>query len=214
MYRDRDSARATRPLRTLPVTYDEYVRAQLVNTQFEGDHDVYSAGVAEYVAKLSVGLTPLDRILELGCGDGTSLKLFKAAGLCVLGLDFADHKLARALTVGLPVIKADMHKIPFQDSSATAVLSAHTLEHALDPVGVMKECVRVLSPGGVFRAIVPYPDPGSMPEVHTAREILGLHPADLDKLRAAVLSSGLLLDNLELHGSVRGPEAIIWSHKP
>jgi ubiquinone/menaquinone biosynthesis C-methylase UbiE len=196
------------------VTNEEYLAAQLANTQFEGEHDVYANGVAEYVKKLTVGLAPTDRILELGCGDGTGLKLFRALGLSVLGLDIADHKLMRALQVGFPVVKADMHRLPLPDGACTAVLSAHTLEHALDPIAVMREARRVLVPGGAFRAILPYPDPGSMPEVHVAREILGLHPADLGKLRAAVAESGLLLQDLELHGCCRGPEAIIWATKP
>lgn len=193
---------------------DEYLQQQLSNTQFEGDHGVYAAGVIDYVARLTRGLSFDATILELGCGDGTGLKHFRALGYSrVLGLDIADHKLVRALGVGFPVLKADMHALPLPGGCCDAVLSAHTLEHAIDPVGVMREACRVLRPGGVFRAIVPYPDPHSMPEVHVAREALGLHPANLDVMRAAVTASGLTVNDLELYASCRSPEVIIWASK-
>ena len=43
---------------------------------------------------------------------------------------------------------ADAHALPFEDASFDSVLVFHTLTYAEHPARVLKECARVLRPGG------------------------------------------------------------------
>jgi len=47
--------------------------------------------------------------------------------------------------------------IPFADGTVETVFSSHMLEHMTDPAGevLLRECHRVLAPGGVLRVAVP-----------------------------------------------------------
>jgi len=40
-------------------------------------------------------------------------------------------------------------KLPFADDSIDGVVASHVLEHLKDPVGFIRECIRVCKPGGV-----------------------------------------------------------------
>src|SRR5919106_1046093 len=56
---------------------------------------------------------PLERILDLGCGDGTLTAEIKVAGAEVLGVDLSDELLAVARMKGLRVRKLDGHALDF-----------------------------------------------------------------------------------------------------
>ncbi len=48
--------------------------------------------------------------------------------------------------------------LPFPDASLDYVLSSHVLEHFYDPVGAIKEWLRVVRPGGYVFMIIPHRD--------------------------------------------------------
>lgn len=52
----------------------------------------------------------------------------------------------------------DMEKFPypFKDNSADFILMDNVIEHLNDTVGVMKECYRILKPGGRMQLVFPY----------------------------------------------------------
>jgi len=86
------------------------------------------------------GLEP--RLLNLGCGSKT------APGWINMDL-VAAHP---------DVVAYDLRNgIPFDDEYFDAVYHAHFLEHISpeEAQGVLKECFRVLKPGGVIRVVVP-----------------------------------------------------------
>ena len=56
---------------------------------------------------------PGERVLDLGCGDGTLTTEIKAAGADVFGVDLSDELLAVARMKGLAVRKADGHELDF-----------------------------------------------------------------------------------------------------
>jgi glycosyltransferase involved in cell wall biosynthesis len=55
-------------------------------------------------------------------------------------------------------IVASGHDLPFADASLDYVLSSHVLEHFYDPIGAIKEWLRVVRPGGYVFMIVPHRD--------------------------------------------------------
>jgi predicted SAM-dependent methyltransferase len=89
-------------------------------------------------------LVPTDRPrrLHLGCGDR-----FHPAWI---NLDLhPQHPSVRAHDVTAP--------LPFADLSIDAVYHAHLLEHLprADALPFLRECLRVLRPGGILRVVVP-----------------------------------------------------------
>ena len=84
---------------------------------------------------------PESVVLNLGCGGR------KAAGQ--IGVDRYPGSEADIL--------ADLERpLPFADHAAERVVLEHVFEHLENPVGLMEEIHRVLAPGGLLEAEVPY----------------------------------------------------------
>ncbi len=86
------------------------------------------------------------RVLELGCGTGRLLAALDAP--VRVGVDISVGMLGRARQRGLAVVLADAHALPFADHSFEAVLAPKGVFRYLDPLSAMRECARVLAPGG------------------------------------------------------------------
>jgi SAM-dependent methyltransferase len=52
-------------------------------------------------------------------------------------------------------VAADGQRLPLRDKSVDAVLLMEVLEHVPDPLGILRECARVLTPGGYLCLTVP-----------------------------------------------------------
>lgn len=76
------------------------------------------------------------RILDLGCGPGQDARRLKAGGHPVVGLDFSASLLAHARRKGrrLPLVQADMRRLPFRPRAFDAVWAAASFVHLPKPV--------------------------------------------------------------------------------
>jgi SAM-dependent methyltransferase len=92
------------------------------------------------------------RILDLGCGAGTYVRLFASLGHRVVGFDYSGPSLKRARD-GDPggagtYVQGEAYRLPFRPSSFDAVIAIgifqalSSAEHAID------EILRVVRPGG------------------------------------------------------------------
>ncbi len=99
---------------------------------------------------------PGERILDVGCGTGTFLKLVKRTPLSVpltlIGIDASEDMLheARKDSDGISFRYADASELPFADATFDCVVSILALHHM--PLEVKEkalgEAVRVLRKGG------------------------------------------------------------------
>ena len=103
------------------------------------------------------------RVLDLGCGTGELARHLAGAGLRVIGCDISANMLGQAAAAG-PAAAAgwirldpDWRTLPFATASFDAVLAASVLEYVASPAAVLRECARVLRPGGVMLCTVPDP---------------------------------------------------------
>ena len=96
------------------------------------------------------------RLLEVGCGNGDRLRHMRSLGWDAIGIEIdpAAQRLAEKKS-GCKVYSEDLETIQFQDHSFDAVIMSHVIEHVDDPVGLLKECLRILKPGGKFVATTP-----------------------------------------------------------
>lgn len=93
------------------------------------------------------------KILDFGCGSGTSVVEARAAGLDVFGCDIADGlgSAPRALVEEgvLRTIDMSNYEIPFKEDEFDMVVSHQVLEHVQNYDEVLLEIRRVLKAGGV-----------------------------------------------------------------
>ena len=99
--------------------------------------------------------TPARRALDLGCGTGNVTAHLVALGLEVVAADVSPEFLAevRRRFAGEPVETLELDGIdlaPLPDASLDLVAAYSVLHHVPDYLGMVREAVRVLRPGGVL----------------------------------------------------------------
>lgn len=95
------------------------------------------------------------RVLDVGCGSGVLLARMKALGWDVEGVEVDPGAVEAGRKRGLAVRLGTLHEQRFPDASFDAIHSAHVIEHVHDPVGLLKECRRILRPGGNLVFLTP-----------------------------------------------------------
>ena len=116
--------------------------------------DVYGADDAHDFARRAIldalALGPHDRLLEIGCGGGLLLREALSSGGIVTGLDHSEEmvRLARERAPEAEVVLGRAEQLPFEDASFTAIAMSIVFFFLDDPTSVLRECRRVLSPGG------------------------------------------------------------------
>jgi ubiquinone/menaquinone biosynthesis C-methylase UbiE len=105
-------------------------------------------------------VAPGDRVLELGCGAGRALELVarQATAGYVAGIDVsrtmaraARRRNAQAVAAGrVAVLPGDATLLPFADRRFDKILSIHSFYFWPDPLETIKQCFRVLKPGGML----------------------------------------------------------------
>lgn len=102
-----------------------------------------------------LGFNKQIRVLDLGCGDGYALNVFKKNTLNAFGADIHFDKLNVAHRFGNTVVQCDMQNMPFLEGSFDAVFFSHSLEHSRNRSAVLTEVKRIMNPGGMLLIIVP-----------------------------------------------------------
>src|SRR4051812_3565778 len=143
--------------RALPVVYERWWRPAwgrvLRGAMAGGMRDEHR------IARLLLGLTPGDGVLDVACGPGNFTREFAAIvgdeGLAI-GIDASPTMLDRAVqdtdadatahTVGY--VRGDAVELPFRDASFDAVCCFAALHLFADPDAALDHMTRVLTPGG------------------------------------------------------------------
>ena len=95
------------------------------------------------------------RVLDVGCGSGVLLARMKRLGWEVEGVEVDPGGVEAGRRRGVPVRLGTVADQEFPEASFDAVHSAHVIEHVHDPVGLLKECRRILKPGGKLVFLTP-----------------------------------------------------------
>jgi len=116
--------------------------------------EIYGADDVHDFARRAVldalALRPEDRLLEIGCGGGLLLRDALAFGVSATGIDHSEDmvSLARERAPGAELVLASAEQLPFGNASFTAVAMSVVFFLLPDPLGVLRECRRVLRAGG------------------------------------------------------------------
>jgi SAM-dependent methyltransferase len=154
-----------------------------------GRHQITADG-EELIARLpdSLGDT-----LEIGFGYGLTAARVAARARRYVGIDLqtAQGKVLREYG-GLGLV-ADIHWLPVSAAVFDTIIADNVLEHAADPLRVLAELRRVLTPGGRIYALIP-------PDGVTRDFQIRTHfwKSDEWSLREAAQRSGLQIVTLEM----------------
>lgn len=106
----------------------------------------------------TVALPAGARILDVGCGQGLALELFRAAGHQAVGITIGAEDLAACAAAGHAAVAMDQSFLEFDDGSFDLVWCRHALEHSVAPYFTLAGFHRVLAAGGILYVEVPAPD--------------------------------------------------------
>jgi len=143
--------------RALPMVYERWWRPAMGRVV----KGVFGPGMADEhrIARLLLGLSPGDGVLDVACGTGNFTRDFARAvgraGLAV-GIDVSETMLTRAvrdtedaeLSDIAAFVRGDASKLPFRDASFDAVCCFAALNLFADPYAALDGFARVLTPGG------------------------------------------------------------------
>jgi 2-polyprenyl-3-methyl-5-hydroxy-6-metoxy-1,4-benzoquinol methylase len=91
---------------------------------------------------------PGAKLLDVGCGAGERLEKMRGLGWTVHGIDFDEEAVGLAKAKGLDVSCGTIPGIWFPPETFDVVTMNQVIEHVPDPIELLKECHRVLKPGG------------------------------------------------------------------
>ena len=92
------------------------------------------------------------RLIDIGCGTKRYAPVLAGIVTEHVGVDHAASPVGSAG----PDIIASAYEIPVPDGSFDSALMTEVLEHLEDPVAALRECRRVLRPGGRVLITVPF----------------------------------------------------------
>lgn len=96
-----------------------------------------------------------DKLLDVGCGRGDFLKGFKDLGLDVCGLDNEKSHSQMLKDIEVKYANIENEPFPFESHIFNVVFSKSVIEHLFNPENFMRECYRILKPGGRITIMTP-----------------------------------------------------------
>jgi SAM-dependent methyltransferase len=121
-----------------------------------------------------------DRLLDVACGGGIVVCAFAPHVKRATGIDMTPAMLDRArqhaTEKGVGNVtwdRGDVTALPYADGSFEIVVTRFSMHHFLDPIGVLREMVRVCAPGGRIVVVDMYAsdDPAKAAEWNRAEKL-------------------------------------------
>ncbi len=98
---------------------------------------------------------PGGRLLDVGCGNGQLLTRLRDLGWQVEGVEVDPAAVEQARAGGLKVHLGSLEAQQYPQNHFDVITMSHVIEHVHDPAGLLRECHRILQPGGRLVAITP-----------------------------------------------------------
>jgi len=168
----------------------------LLGPRIPGDHS-RQVLADHYAARL--GAT---RVMDLGCGAGDSVELFRALNADVewVGVDVEESpEVTGRARADAEFVTFDGEHLPFEDASFDLVYCKQVLEHVERPHELLHEVARVLQPGGCLAGST------SQLEAFHSRSIFNWTPYGF-----TVTAESAGLEVVELRPVLDGLTLVVW----
>ncbi len=100
------------------------------------------------------------RLLDVGTGFGFFLAQMKKRGWDITGVEISKKAMGYARDVlGLKIHPGPLERVSFPESHFDVVTGFYVIEHLLNPMTFLKECYRILKPGGLLLLRYPHTTP-------------------------------------------------------
>jgi SAM-dependent methyltransferase len=190
---------------------------------YDGDYRVFTkalpdaAVIDKWIATRSFNgrfnhmkVVPGGRYLDVGSGLGTMVAAMSRLGMGAQGVEPSPVAAQKAREAGLDIFGGVLEDAKYDNESFDCISMFHVLEHTHDPVGLLRECRRILKPDGEL--IVGVPNFNSIVYGLVGSGWIGLHQpyhlqhfrpasmrhtADRAGLRIAALETESLVDHVE-----------------
>jgi 2-polyprenyl-3-methyl-5-hydroxy-6-metoxy-1,4-benzoquinol methylase len=134
---------------SLPLTGERTVPGIAEENYWFRRHEAAYQWLLPHVARL--------RVLEVGCGEGYGTALLAGSASSVVGVDY-DALTATHAAASYPqasFVRGNLAALPFARSSFDAVVTLQVIEHVWNHREFVRECLRVLRPGGLLVVTTP-----------------------------------------------------------
>ena len=98
------------------------------------------------------------KILDVGCGQGPALDIFKDKKYHAVGITINDEDVQACRDKGHEVYKMDQSFLDFPDACFDFIWARHCIEHSIFPFFTLSEFYRVLKAGSYLYIEVPAPN--------------------------------------------------------
>ena len=141
-------------------------------------------------------------VLDIGCGLGYGASLMAQSAKKVTGVDYDEdtiqqNKIRLAAINNLDFKRGTVPPLPFPDGSFDVITAFHFIEHIKGRKGFIKDCLRVLKPGG--KAIISTPNI----KKSLARNPFHVHEYTFDEMKNEVSLYTNKVELLGLNGTER-----------
>jgi SAM-dependent methyltransferase len=174
--------------KALPAIYERFWRPIVTRLAFSG-RGMKSEDEHRIIRDM-LGLSPTDRVLDVGCGPGNYTRDLaqRAKDGLVIGIDASETMVAAAVKRGgganLAYVRGDALRLPFEDRTFDAVSCVGVIHMTQDPMATLDEMLRVLVPGGRLAMMATHGKSGS------PRVVVGTTLFDRDTLTGALAERG------------------------
>ncbi len=96
-----------------------------------------------------------NRLLDVGCGSGQLLAVYRALGWRVCGIEISPAACAACRGKGLQVHQGTVFDCSFDAQQFDMILLSHVIEHVVDPVAVLTRVAEFLAPDGKIIVTTP-----------------------------------------------------------
>lgn len=139
-----------------PVPTDQQLRG-FYKPQYYGSDWYKQRGWGEAFAHLYLARRKPGNFLDVGCGLGFYIAGIRARSKWkVFGVELTAPAVSYAREkLGLEVRQGELVNVHYDDAFFDYIHVNNVLEHVRDPLSLLKECQRILKPGGILHLVVP-----------------------------------------------------------